>query len=77
MIMFWLCRSLGIISKIITEHYYERSADEKTTALSMGNVYNRLINILALSTENPDLLLPFPRPVSTTISGLTDFIQTT
>jgi hypothetical protein len=41
----------------------------------MGNVYNRLINILALSTENPDLLLtnqislffgPFlpPSPVS-------------
>jgi hypothetical protein len=70
-----ICRALGIISKIITEPYYERSADEKTTALSMGNVYNRLINILALSTENPDLLLtnqislffgPFlpPSPVS-------------
>lgn len=70
-----ICRALGIISKIITQPYYERSADENTTALSMGNVYNRLINILALSTENPDLLLtnqtslffgPFlpPSPVS-------------
>ena len=29
----------------------------KTHQHSMGNVYNRLINILALSTENPDLLL--------------------
>jgi hypothetical protein len=51
-----ICRALGIISKIITEPY-ERSADENTPALSMGNVYNRLINILALSTENPDLHL--------------------
>jgi hypothetical protein len=28
-----ICRALGIISKIITDPYYERSADEKTTAL--------------------------------------------
>ncbi|CAG2215596.1 unnamed protein product [Mytilus edulis] len=40
-----ICRALGIISKIITEPYLNRASDESSTALSMGNVYNRLIDI--------------------------------
>lgn len=33
-----ICRSLGLISKIITEPYLDRASDESTTALSMGSV---------------------------------------
>jgi hypothetical protein len=47
-----LCRALGIICKIITEPYLDRSSDETTTALSIGNVYGRLIHVLEISSEN-------------------------
>ena len=59
-----LCRALGIICKIITEPYLDRSSDETTTALSIGNVYGRLIHVLEISSDNPHLLL------SNNISGL-------
>jgi hypothetical protein len=40
-------------------------SDETTTALSIGNVYGRLIHVLEISSDNPHLLL------SNNISGLT------
>ncbi|CAG2222385.1 unnamed protein product [Mytilus edulis] len=52
-----ICRALGIISKIITEPYLNRASDESSTALSMGNVYNRLIDVLKCCEENPYLML--------------------
>lgn len=44
-----LCRALGIRSKINTEPYLNRASDESSTALSMGDVYNRLIDLLILN----------------------------
>lgn len=52
-----ICRSLGLISKIITEPYLDRASDESTTALSMGSVYNRLVTVLELCAKHPHLLL--------------------
>jgi hypothetical protein len=37
-IILTLCRVLGIICKIITEPYIDRSSDETTTALSSSSI---------------------------------------
>lgn len=50
-------RALGIISKKITEPYLYISSDETLTAIEMGSIYQRLIDILQLSSQNPSLLL--------------------
>lgn len=45
-----------MISKIITEPYWEAAADESKSAIEMIGTYNSLIEVLEQISEKPSLL---------------------
>ncbi|XP_021353981.1 uncharacterized protein LOC110450679 [Mizuhopecten yessoensis] len=64
-----ICRCLGLVSKAITEPYWRLAGGAVESALDMGPVYVRLLEVLSSVMENPNLLLTnnirlFPGPCS-------------
>lgn len=51
-----IIRSLGIVSKIITEPYWHLSEEVKT-AIDMGSIYRRLISLLEEYYNSPEFML--------------------
>ena len=52
-----LLRALGILSKTITEPYWQFVQTSGVSAIEMGSVYQRLVSFLEECSENPGILL--------------------
>ena len=52
-----ILRALGIICKTVTQPYWDYAQSGVCSAIEMGSIYSRLVDILQSATETPELLL--------------------